>query len=175
MFTSNITSKYIFDQYSTLLQSTCEVQYHTGIQVIQALEKLNFEQRWNTASVADRRKHVLIGMSESCAIAQDLNEARMYCGDVLKLDYLSQDPQVLLRLLTDIIPDDPSAIPATPYLFPNATWDIFKAKTENSGMNELERVYIAQAMIIRTKLICKWIILPGGTRGFTFQQTMFFN
>ena len=95
----SVTFKGIFDQYSTLSQSTCESRFRLGLLGLYALEHHNFEQRWKDASMEDRRKHVLIGLSRSCAIARNLNDARMYCGDVLKLGHLSQDAQVLLNFL----------------------------------------------------------------------------
>ena len=150
----SVTFKGIFDQYSTLSQSTCESRFRLGLLGLYALEHHNFEQRWKDASMEDRRKHVLIGLSRSCAIARNLNDARMYCGDVLKLGHLSQDAQVLLDLLTDIIPEDCSIVPKTPNFFPNAVWNSSQAMRERSGMNELEKVHMAEAMILRTKLIC---------------------
>lgn len=149
------TSERIFDQYSELLQNTREVQYRIGIRGLHALTNLDFEQLWEKASVEDRRKHVLIGLSEPCASARNLNEARMYCGDVLKLRHLSQDAHVLLNLLSDIIPQDASVVPAAPYFIPNESWDRFIAEKERNGMTELEKAYIAEAMILRTELICK--------------------
>ena len=149
----SVTFKGIFDQYSTLSQSTCESRFRLGLLGLYALEH-NFEQRWKDVSMEDRRKHVLIGLSRSCAIAQNLNDARMYCGDVLKLGHLSQDAQVLLDFLTGIIPEDCSIVPKTPYFFPNAVCDSSQAMKERSGINELEKVHVAEAMILRTKLIC---------------------
>ena len=70
---------------------------------------------------------VLIGLSRSCAIARNFNDARMYYGDVLKLGHLSQDAQVLLDLLTDTIPEDCSIVPKNPYFFPNTVWDSSQA------------------------------------------------
>lgn len=159
MSNSHVSSRWIFDQYSTLLQTARQDQYRIGVAGLTALEELAFAQRWKSASVQERRKHVLVGLSEACAIARNLNDARMYCGDVLKLRYLSQDPQVLLNLLTDIIPDDFSVISKEPYFIPNLVWDNFKSKKERDGMTDLEKIYIAEAIILRTKLICKWTIL----------------
>ena len=59
-----------------------------------------------------------------------------------------------LELLTDIIPEDCSIVPKTPYFFPNAVWDSSQDMKERSGMNELEKVHMAEAMILRTKQIC---------------------
>ena len=159
-----VTFKGIFDQYSTLSQSTCESRFRLGLLGLYALEHHNFEQRWKDASMEDRRKHVLIGLSRSCATARNLNDAHMYRGDVLKLGHLSQDAQVLLDLLTDIIPEDCSIVPKTPSIFPNAVWDSSQAMKERSGMNEPEKVHIAEAMILRTKLICQWTKSPVGKK-----------
>src|SRR5882762_8762586 len=45
---SQITSKWIFDQYSGLLQTTREVRFRIGLRGLQALEELDFEQRWKS-------------------------------------------------------------------------------------------------------------------------------
>ena len=113
----SVTFKGIFDQYSTPSHSTCESRFRLGVLGLYALEHPYFEQRWKDTSMEDRRKHVLIGLSRSCAIARNLNDARMYCGDVLKLGHLSRDAQVLLDLLTDIIPKDCSIVPKNPLYF----------------------------------------------------------
>ena len=150
----SVTFKGIFDQYSTLSQSTCESRFRLEVLGLYTLEHPYFEQRWKDASMEDRRKHVLIGLSRSCAIARNPNDTRMYCGDISKLGNLSQDAQVLLDLLTDIIPEVCSIVPKPPFFFPNAVWDSSQATKERSGMNELEKVHMAEAMILRTKLIC---------------------
>ena len=73
----SVTFKGIFDQYSTPSHSTCESRFRLGVLGLYALEHPYFEQRWKDASMEDRRKHVLIGLSRSCAIARNLNDARM--------------------------------------------------------------------------------------------------
>lgn len=135
----SVTFKGIFDQYSTLSQSTCESRFRLGLLGLYALEHHNFEQRWKDASMEDRRKHVLIGLSRSCAIARNLNDARMYCGDVLKLGHLSQDAQVLLNFLQISSPKIAPLYQKSPISFPTPFGIVLKLWKKEVEWTSLKR------------------------------------
>lgn len=146
------------DQYSHMLGTTLHVLQLLGNCGLDALMEEEFETKWEHASVQERRKHVLVGLSGPCGSAKNLNDARIYCGDVLKLEYLSRDPKVFIDLLSQLIPDDVSVVPRTPIFIPNEGWDTFNTRKELSGVTDLEKVTLAEMMILRTKLICQCMI-----------------
>lgn len=62
------------------------------------------------ASVDERRKHVLVGLSRACGIARNLNTSRMYCAKELRIEHLSADGRVVLDLLNAIVPDNATVV-----------------------------------------------------------------
>lgn len=144
-------------QYSALLQMTLQLLSGLGKDGVSSLLNDNLESKWLAATPAVRRKYALIGLSEACSIARNLNEARRFTGDVLTLDNLSKDGRSFIDLLKSIIPDDISVHPKTLYYIPNPAWDSFLEARQNSG-TEFEKLWLAEAQLLRTKLIC--VFLP---------------
>ncbi|KAJ7596365.1 hypothetical protein C8J56DRAFT_286907 [Mycena floridula] len=139
-------------EYSELLKNTCGVRYDLGYRFV-VFDDENFEKRWTGASVEVRRKHALIALSEACAIARYLNDARASCAGELTLANLSENGQVVVNMIKAMMPDDLSQVPDTPYFFPNKAWDAFEAKQKKSQPNEVQRISLARILALRTKLI----------------------
>ncbi|KAF9042576.1 hypothetical protein BDZ89DRAFT_1156163 [Hymenopellis radicata] len=140
----------MYNEYSGLLSSTCEVQHRVGVRALQHYERL--ETAWMNSTRQERRKHVLIGMSTVCSKAKNLNDARGYCDDHVRLEKLSREPATFLDLLKSLILDDLSKVPRTPRHIPHAEWDRYSAKIERSG-TEMEKICMRHLIILRTKLI----------------------
>ncbi|KAF5344275.1 hypothetical protein D9758_012334 [Tetrapyrgos nigripes] len=116
----------------------------------------DFEKGWLEAKVADRRKHIFTALTNAGSQAETLTQARAYCGDILLVDRLSKDGRTLLDLLRAAIPGDldPNAPPATPYYFPEPTWDKVRTEYEqSSNFNQLEKYTFKEMLLLRTKLI----------------------
>ena len=73
----------VYHSYSILYTSTCEVQWRVGKRAMIYLDEL--EPAWNASTKDERRKHLLIGMSTACSKARNLNDARSYCPDEIRL------------------------------------------------------------------------------------------
>ena len=73
----------------------------------------DFEGKWMAASVDERKKHALVGLSNGCGIAQNLNTSRMYCSKELRLEHLSTNGRVVIDLLTAIAPENLTVVSAT--------------------------------------------------------------
>ncbi|KAF9042577.1 hypothetical protein BDZ89DRAFT_270471 [Hymenopellis radicata] len=87
----------MYQEYSSLLSSTCEIQHRVGVRALHYYERL--ETAWMNSTRQERRKHVLIGMSTVCSKARNLNDARGYCGDYVRLEKLSREPATFLDFL----------------------------------------------------------------------------
>ncbi|THV02727.1 hypothetical protein K435DRAFT_836239 [Dendrothele bispora CBS 962.96] len=148
------------DMYSFVIlhESTCEIQHRIGIKTINAFSKKDFEKRWLDVGVDVRRKHALRALANGCSLARNLNQARAYSFDILRVDHLSQNGKVLIDLLKAITPDDISVVLKDPYYFPEKTWDALKAEQER-GNNELEKYALREILILRTKLI--YLVVEG--------------
>ncbi|KAF9042602.1 hypothetical protein BDZ89DRAFT_1156185 [Hymenopellis radicata] len=140
----------MYHSYSVLHSSTCEIQYRVGVRAMHYYERL--ETAWMNSTRQERRKHVLIGMSTVCSKARNLNDARGYCGDYVRLEKLSREPATFLDFLKTLILDDLSKVPGTPRYIPHAEWDRYSAKIEKSG-TEMEKICMRYLIILRTKLI----------------------
>ncbi|KAG7450806.1 uncharacterized protein BT62DRAFT_917107 [Guyanagaster necrorhizus] len=81
-------------EYSRKLQSTLGLRFYIGVGSVDALRNLDLEAKWITAIAipAARRQHALVGLSEACAIAGNLNDVRGFTGDILP-DNISVVPQ----------------------------------------------------------------------------------
>lgn len=159
MFGGNGTRSFHEDRhaYTVNYESTCAIQHRIGRSTIDAFVMNDFERRWLTASVEERRKHGLVGLANAGAQAKNLNAARASCSDILRLRYLTEDGEVLLQLLRDITPQDISFVPKEPYYFPNAEWDALRAEQQrNPNTSEDEKFDLMEVFILRTKLICEY-------------------
>jgi hypothetical protein len=152
--TTSITSQDI-QNYIIIHDSTCEVQHRIGMNFVIVTSREDFEKRWLESDVAVRRKHVLRALSNAGSLAYNLNHARAYTFDILRLDHLSQNGRVLLDLLKSLIPDNLELLvpPKTPYYFPDPKWDSLRAEFENSS-DESKKYAFKEMLIVRTKLIC---------------------
>ncbi|KAE9410671.1 hypothetical protein BT96DRAFT_1011427 [Gymnopus androsaceus JB14] len=88
----------------------------------------DFESKWMQASVSTRQKHVLVGISEAGNVARNINEARRFAFDVVRLEHLSQDGKTYLDLFKSIMPNDLDTMPKEPYCVPDGEWDSFQAR-----------------------------------------------
>lgn len=137
--------------------TTCQMQTLLGKEVLAAFVGYDFETWWVKAPVEERQRHVLKALANAGAQAKNLNLARAYCSDILRLDYLSRDGEVLLGLLREVTPQDISITPKEPYWFRCQEWDEAKRKLEeNPETTEDERFDLMEVMVLRTKLICKF-------------------
>ncbi|KAL0565534.1 hypothetical protein V5O48_016489 [Marasmius crinis-equi] len=144
----------VIEQAAFLHTMTCEIQYRIGVRAVLALNDSDLERRWIEAGVDVRRSHVLRALSEACAMARNLNDSRAACYDVLRLDHLSKEGETFISLLKEIIPEDISDVPKTPYYIPNEEWESYKAEIENQySPDTLERGVFDDTYILRTKLI----------------------
>lgn len=146
--------------FITNFQTTCEIQHRIGVKVIERFVVgggYDFDRRWVEASLEERRKHVLIGLANGGKQANNLNMARAYSSDILRLDHLSKDGKVLVKLLQDITPQNLSLVPVEPYYFPSEAWDEAKAAQErNPSTSEKDKFDLMEMIVLRTKLICKF-------------------
>ncbi|KAK7462259.1 hypothetical protein VKT23_007860 [Stygiomarasmius scandens] len=153
-----ISSQNMYD-YTLLHSSTCEIQHRIGVKTIDALSGADFERRWVEGTDAvTRKKHALRALSNAGSLARNLNLARLYSLDILRVEYLGGDGQVLIDLLKAITPDDISVVPKEPYYFPEKTWDGLLAEKEG-GSNEFEKYTVKEVLILRTKLI--YLVVEG--------------
>ncbi len=145
--------------YAINYQSTCAIQAHLGITAMEAFLTRDFERRWRAAGVDERRKHGLVGLANAGAQAKNLNAARACCADILRLRYLTEDAEVLVRLLRDVTPQDVSqiSIPTQPYYFPNKEWEALRARLESSpSTTDNDKFDLMEILMLRAKLICEY-------------------
>ncbi|KAJ7656786.1 hypothetical protein DFH06DRAFT_1198572 [Mycena polygramma] len=112
-----------------------------------------FEMNWMTATPVARRKHILGGLSQVCATAVNLNEARASCASELRLGRLSSDGKIFLDLLKSVLLEDVSFVPNTPIYVSDPEWDKLSAGHQLL-INNVERLALAHLLLMRTKLIC---------------------
>ncbi|KAE9410766.1 hypothetical protein BT96DRAFT_237492 [Gymnopus androsaceus JB14] len=119
--------------------------------MLDGLVEQDFEARWAAASVAVRRKHILVGLSEACSISDNLNHARCFTGDILLLDHLSTEGKVFLELIKLIIHDREAE---TLQNFPGETWEKFVQSEESEpSSDEVRKIMLSEMKILRTLLI----------------------
>ncbi|KAI0094203.1 hypothetical protein BDY19DRAFT_911724 [Irpex rosettiformis] len=86
--------------------------------------------------------------------------ARAYSSDVLRLDYLSRDGEVVLRLLREVVPQDISVTPKEPHWIRCQEWDVESQRVERDAeMTEEEKGDLLEVLVLRTKLI--YLVLEG--------------
>ncbi|KAL0576164.1 hypothetical protein V5O48_005805 [Marasmius crinis-equi] len=143
----------LLEYYALLRTQTCEVQRNVGGAALHFLLERDLERLWAEAGEAVRRKHTLRALSEACSIAKNLNDARAFCGDILRLESLSKDGKTLITLIKAMIPEDLSRIPKTPYYFPEPRWEALQKHVEKTfSANSVERITFDESLLLRTKL-----------------------
>lgn len=146
-------------RYTVNYEITCAMRHRIGKKMLEVFAKDDFENRWLSATVEERRKHALAGLANGGAQANNLNTARAYCSDILRLRYLADDGEVLLKLLKDLTPQDISSVPKEPYYFPNAGWDSLRTQQQgNTAASEDDKLDLLEILILRTKLICERLL-----------------
>ncbi|GAW08819.1 hypothetical protein F5879DRAFT_970975 [Lentinula edodes] len=142
------------DEYSINLNNAIEMRQRLGQIGIFTFIDMDFEATWMNAAPSERRKHVLVGLSEGCSIARNLNDARRFTADVLKLDYLSRDGKTYLDLFKTIMPgSDPDTTPDI-YYIPNPGWDSFQERMkEKYATSKVHLVSLGEMQVLRTELI----------------------
>lgn len=125
-----------------------------GVALLNALIGHNFEALWNASSVAVRRKHVLIGLSEVCSVSINLNKARCYAKDILTLDHLANEGRVFIDLIKLIIPRDDRE--AKQFLdLPGRSWEEFFRSEESKPFDKARKTILGEIKALRGKLICE--------------------
>lgn len=139
-------------------QSTFEIQDYVGRSAVDALVNLDFEHRWLSAPVAERRKHALVGLANAGAQAKNLNAARACCADILRMGYLTEEGEVVLGLLREVITRHSVVNPGRkePYWFPNREWEeVRERQRSNPKTTEDEKFDLLEVLMLRAKLICE--------------------
>lgn len=122
-----------YSGYPDHVANLCGVQAEITEDALDYFTQNNLETRWINASVHERSKHVMNGIANTCAIANNLNEARRLCGRELRVSYLSGDGLVLMDLLKLVMLDDVSFVPSTPIYVPDPEWDAFRDRQAHSS------------------------------------------
>ncbi|KAF9018005.1 hypothetical protein BDZ89DRAFT_1117421 [Hymenopellis radicata] len=140
--------------YANHFETTCTLRLFMAKEFFVACATDHLVTRWTSASLSERRKHVLLALVSVCTIAKDLHDSRMSCPE-LTLDHLSQDPKVLLNLITALVPDGFdffSNVPlGTIFYIPNPAWD--ELGRQEHTFNELQKLVYRDQRTLRTKLI----------------------
>ncbi|KAI0094210.1 hypothetical protein BDY19DRAFT_9604 [Irpex rosettiformis] len=144
-------------------KSTCEIQLRLGVKIVNTFTIDDFELCWGALmSVSQRREHVLKALVNAGAQAKNLNLARAYCADILRVDYLSTDGEVVLDLLRELVPQDISVTPAEPYwVCRSKEWEEVREKFVGGVqvVEEEDRGDLIEVLVLRTKLI--YFVLEG--------------
>ncbi|KAJ7187135.1 hypothetical protein C8R46DRAFT_1058991 [Mycena filopes] len=137
-------------------------QQRALLQDIFGCRALCFDEKWQRADTAARRKHVLIALAAICSAAHNLHETRRYCPE-LNLAYLTEDPKRFLDLLKSVIPEDISSSQNVVMHFFHEDWDAV-AKRQRSHPEDIPRALYEECLILRTKLI--GLVLQATFRSF---------
>ncbi|KAJ7618005.1 hypothetical protein FB45DRAFT_1103352 [Roridomyces roridus] len=145
------------DAYPDLLSGTCAVQRTLTVEALQSFSNRDFENRWMRATPDARRKHLLAALAAVCSKARNLNGARAYCAPEIRLMRLRLSGTVFIDLLRSAMLDDVTYIPSTPRYVSHPKWDEFAALQGARNSDDLERVSLAEMMVLRTKFICYFL------------------
>ncbi|KDR67786.1 hypothetical protein GALMADRAFT_216173 [Galerina marginata CBS 339.88] len=140
------------EEYAGLKRALCELQYDVSLEAATFLTSLDLTNKWLSASVSVREKHVLIGIANACAVSPNLNQARLCCAKELRVAYLSNNGEALLDLVDVIAPDDLSEKPSEPRYIHNEEWDHFQS-VHQDFKDDVERVTLGTILVLRTKII----------------------
>lgn len=142
------------ESYRQLLSSTLDMRQRLSV-IPLVFEQTQFETKWLAASVATRREHALVGFSEACSGARNLNDSRTLTGDILTLDHFSRDGKIVIDLWKSIIvpKGDPAA--TAPHGFPGKSWEAFLKTEERYLSDRLRESLLSELKVLRTKLICR--------------------
>lgn len=144
------------DEYLGNLKNALEMRQYLGRLGAIKLADGDFESKWMQASVSTRQKHVLVGISEAGNVARNINEARRFAFDVVRLEHLSQDGKTYLDLFKSIMPNDLDTMPKEPYCVPDGEWDSFQARMKKKhSRSKVHLVCLAEMNVLRCELICK--------------------
>ncbi|KDR67811.1 hypothetical protein GALMADRAFT_146824 [Galerina marginata CBS 339.88] len=140
------------EEYAGLKKTLCGLQYRVSAEAVTCLSSRDLRNKWLSASVSVREKHVLIGIAGACAISPNLNKARLSCAKELRVAYLSNTGETLLDLLDDIAPYDLSEMPSEPQYINNEEWDHVQ-NVHQDFKDDVERVAMGLILVLRAKLI----------------------
>ncbi|KAJ7618022.1 hypothetical protein FB45DRAFT_933138 [Roridomyces roridus] len=140
-------------EYSTNLSGTCHVQHTLTLEAKRYLDN-DLEARWLAATPEVRRKHLLAALAGVCSKSSNLNRTRSLCVRELRLESLASDGRIFIDLLRYAMLDDASVIPRAPKYIVDPDWDDFAAKQGPKNSTDLEKVSLAEILMLRTKLIC---------------------
>lgn len=147
--------KMTLEQFPILTTSLCHLQREITDEALSYILLKDLESKWMVAPSAERRQHVLVGLSNVCSKARNLNDARAFCSKEMRVSYLCQGRNIL-DLLDLVKVDDVHVAPSTPKYVPDADWDVIRAKQErSSSTTEMERICLTEILLLRGKLICK--------------------
>ncbi|KAJ7455779.1 hypothetical protein FB451DRAFT_1277414 [Mycena latifolia] len=139
--------------YPILARQTLDLQISV-IQNICTFRNLGFDEKWLRADPAVREKHVLVGLTTSCAAAHNLHSARRLCPTELNVPRLTKDGKYLIHLLKAVVPEDLTAPPTQVKHFVHPDWDALREHHEKSNPTDLDKLCYQEMLILRTKLIC---------------------
>ncbi|KAF9065681.1 hypothetical protein BDP27DRAFT_1331613 [Rhodocollybia butyracea] len=138
------------DMYSGHLTSALYLRLMIAKEALGHFIYTNIAGKWMAATVATRRKHVLVGLSESCSVAINLNNCRIFVGDILTVEHLSTDGHVFLDMLKSLIPPH-NEVPTTLQEFSGKSWSDFLEK--NCATDKAGQIALSEWKVLRTKLI----------------------
>ncbi|KAJ7018249.1 hypothetical protein C8F04DRAFT_1328447 [Mycena alexandri] len=103
---------------------------------------------------AVREKHVLVGLTTSCAAAHNLHHARRLCPRELNVPRLTKDGKFLIDLLKSVVPEDLTAPPTQVKHFAHPDWDALREYHDKANPKDADKLCHQEMLMLRTKLIC---------------------
>ncbi|KAJ7708509.1 hypothetical protein B0H16DRAFT_1632591 [Mycena metata] len=139
--------------YPVLMRQTVDLQISI-IQNIYTFRYLGFDEKWLRANPAVREKHVLVGLTTSCAAAHNLHHARRLCPRELNVPRLTKDGKFLIDLLKSVVPEDLTAPPTQVKHFAHLDWDALRKYHDKANPKDADKLCHQEMLMLRTKLIC---------------------
>jgi hypothetical protein len=147
-------------QYQTLLGQLAGLELDLTKDARRYFYDDDLETKWMNASPDVREKHILIGLSNACSIARNLHDARVYCGRDFRLSRLRTDGKIVLGWLKAVMvserPEEAMEILNKPKYVPDAAWDAFADRQQQSKPNDSQKLALGNILVLRTKLMCRF-------------------
>ncbi|KAJ7831711.1 hypothetical protein B0H14DRAFT_2804360 [Mycena olivaceomarginata] len=148
-------------QYQTLLGQLAGLELDLTKDARRYFYDDDLETKWMNASPDVREKHILIGLSNACSIARNLHDARVYCGRDFRLSRLRTDGKIVLGWLKAVMvserPEEAMEILNKPKYVPDAAWDAFADRQQQSKPNDSQKLALGNILVLRTKLMCHFL------------------
>ncbi|KAK7001490.1 MYND-type domain-containing protein [Favolaschia claudopus] len=149
-------------EYQSLLGSLMSLQLALTRDALRYFGQ-NLESKWLNAGATQRGQHIMVGLTNACAIAKNLHDARMYCSQDFDLVRLRKNGKIILGWLKAVIfPDadkeqEPEWETLKPKYVPNPAWDAFIAQQQQSTLSESEKLALGTILVLRSKLLCHFM------------------